>query len=371
VSDSSPDVLIIGAGVIGCAIARALALGGGGRIVVVDRGTPGGEASGAAAGVLAAASSRVKRGALLDLKRASAERYPALVDALRAETGIDVGYVPNGLLDLAFTSREAEQLDRVVAKRREQGFRVERLDADAVRAAYPDVNPAVRRGAVFADDAVIDNGRLVEALQAAAVARGVDFRLGAAVRHLRRRRGAGLEVEGDGFRYAPGRVVIAAGAWSAALTAGVRARLPVRTDRGEMLAVKPRAPLLAQPIFWGDACLVPRAAGEVWIGSTSVRDATDKLVLARHAALLLTRAVRMVPALADAPVVRVWSGMRPLSTLARPIIGPLPGVPGVTLAVGHHRNGILLAPITAQLVAELLLHGETSLPLQPFRYRAR
>ncbi|MDX2169249.1 MAG: FAD-dependent oxidoreductase, partial [Deltaproteobacteria bacterium] len=210
-SSSSPDVLVIGAGVIGCAIARALALGGAGRIVVVDRGAAGGEASGAAAGVLAAASSRAKRGALFDLKRTSAACYPALVDALRAETGIDVGYVANGLLDLAFTSREAEQLDRVVAKRREQGFRVERLDAEAVRAAHPHVNPAVRRGALFADDAVVDNGRLVEALQAAAAARGVEFRLGVAVRRMRRPRGGAVEVDCDGARLTPGRVVLAAG----------------------------------------------------------------------------------------------------------------------------------------------------------------
>ena len=367
-SATAPDVLIIGAGVIGCAIARALALGGAGRVLVVDRAAPGSEASSAAAGVLAAASSRARRGARFDLKRASAARYPALVDALRAETGIDIGYAPSGLLDLAFSSREAEQLERLIAKRREDGFRVERLDAEAVRARHPEVNPAVRLGARFADDAVVDPIRLVEALHAAALARGVEFRLGAPVARLRARRGGGVEVEHDGARLTPGRVVVAAGAWSAALVAGLRARLPVRADRGEMLALKPRAPL-ALPILWGDGCLVPRAGDEVWVGSTSTRDATDKLVLARHAALLLSRAVRMVPALAAAPIVRVWAGVRPNSTLGRPILGPLPGAPSLTLAVGHHRNGILLAPITAELIAEYLLHGRSALSLEPFKFR--
>ncbi|MEO8604812.1 MAG: glycine oxidase ThiO [bacterium] len=369
----SPDVLIIGAGVIGCAIARALALGGAGRVVVVDRGQPGAEASGAAAGVLAVASGRAPRGALFELKRASARLYPRLVAELHAETGHEVGYVAGGLLDLAFTSREAEQLDHLIAKRAEDGFRVERLDGDAVRERYPQINPAVRRGAYFADDAAIDNGKLVAALHAAAEARGVRFLLGRRVRRLHALRERVTAVELDDARLTPGHVVIAAGAWSAALGAGLRARIPIGADRGEMMAVKLRPPLppLPLPVSWRDGYLVPRPDGEVLIGSTSAPGVTDKQVTAGNAALLLTRAVRMLPGLADAPIVRVWSGLRPVCTLGRPIIGPLRGFANLTLAVGHHRNGILLAPITAQLIAELILHGATSLPLEPFKYRPR
>ena len=132
-------------------------------------------------------------------------------------------------------------------------------------------------------------------------------------------------------------------------------KIPVRSDRGEMVAVRPRAPL-GVALSWRDGYLVPRRNGEVLIGSTSARGATEKLVTARDAATLLGRAVRMMPALADAALVRTWAGLRPLSTLRRPIIGPLRGFANVTLAIGHHRSGILLAPITAQLVAELLLH---------------
>jgi glycine oxidase len=137
-----------------------------------------------------------------------------------------------------------------------------------------------------------------------------------------------------------------------------------------MAAVRPRAPL-ALTLSWGDGYLVPRRDGEVLIGSTSARGATEKVVTASAAAVLLGRAVRMVPALADAALVRTWAGLRPLSTLRRPIIAPLRGFTNVTLACGHHRSGILLAPITAQLVAELLLRDATSIPLQPFCYRPR
>lgn len=364
----SPDVAVVGAGVIGCAIARALARGGAGRVVVVDRGPAGGEASSAAAGVLAVASSRAARGALSALKRASLQRYPDWVAELSEESGIDVEYASTGVLDLAFTSREAERLERFVRRQAERGFRVERLDGDAVRTAYPDVNPAVRRAAFFADDATVHPARLIEALVAAGTAHGVCWQHGAALRRVHARRGRVLALEVGDTRLTPGHVILAAGAWSRAVGRLLPAAIPVRADRGEMLAVRPASPLPA-PLFWEKACLVPRADGEVLIGSTSDRRAAEKAVTAGHAARLLEQAVRMVPALAEAPVTRIWSGLRPHARTARPIIGPLRGYANVTVATGHHRNGILLAPATADLVAELLLQGRTSIDLQPFCHR--
>ena len=364
----SPDVAVIGAGVIGCAVARELARRGAGRIVVIDGGAPGGEASGAAAGMLAVASSRAGRGVVAALKRESAALMPDLAAALREETGIDVEYAARGVLDLAFSSREAEQLGRFAARQRERGFAVETLDGDAVRTAHPEINPAVRCGALFRDDAALHAPRLVEALHAAAAARGVTFALGAPVRRIAARRGRVLALEAGDARLTPGQVVIAAGAGARAVGALLRAPIPVRADRGEMLAVRPAAPL-AVPLFWGDACLVPRADGEVLIGSTSAPRAVEKMVTAGGAALLLDRAVRMLPALAEAPVTRVWSGLRPRSLLGRPILGPLRGYANVTVAAGHHRSGVLLAPITAQLIGELLLDRATSIDLRPFRHR--
>ncbi len=365
---AAPDIAIVGAGVIGCAIARALAQRGAGRIVVIDRGEPGAEASNAAAGLLAVASLRARGGALFELKRTSAALFPALAEAVQGESGIDVHYTRTPLLELAFTSREAEQLDRLARRRREQGFGIERLDGAAVRAAHPEVNPAVRVGVHFADDAAIDNRRLVDALRASAAAAGVEFRLQAPLRAIEARHGRVRRLAIGSDELSPGHVVVAAGAWSAAIGRMLRVRIPVRSDRGEMIAVRPAA-ALPQPTAWGEGYLIPRRDGEVLIGSTSAPGALEKTVTARHAAQLLGRAVRMVPALAEAPVVRVWAGLRPLSTLGRPIIGPLRGFANVTLACGHHRAGILLAPLTAQLVAELIVDGSTSVPIQPFCYR--
>src|SRR5262245_43344171 len=148
----APDVAIVGGGVIGCAIAYALAGLRAGRILVIDRGAPGAEASNAAAGVLAVGSSRAPRGVLFELRRASAGMFPAFVEQLQSDSGIDVEYRTAGLIDLAFTDDEAEQLRRLIARRREQGFPAEELDAAAVAGLEPAVNPSLCAAGLFRGD---------------------------------------------------------------------------------------------------------------------------------------------------------------------------------------------------------------------------
>ena len=364
------DIAIVGAGVIGCAIAHALARTGANRILVIDRGEPGAEASNAAAGLLAVASSRAPRGVLFELRRASSALFPALAEELRAELGIDVEYRDAGLLELAFTETEAEELVALVTRRREQGFVAEWLDARAVRELEPGVSPAVCGGAVFADDRAVNSERFVQALHRAAAARGVEFRFGTALAAVETARGRLVSLTAGEERLTPRWLVIAAGAWSADIGGLLRVKVPVRPDKGEMAAVRPEI-ALRHTIVWNDGYLIPRRDGEVLIGSTSTRGATDQNVSAEALALLLGRAAHMVPALTGATPVRTWAGLRPCSTIRRPIIGPLRGYDNVLLATGHHRSGILLAPITGQLVAELIVHGQTSIPLQPFGYRPR
>ena len=366
----SPDVVIAGGGVVGCAIAHALAQAGVGRVVVAERAMPGNEASGAAAGLLAVASSKAPRGVLFELRRASAAMFPHLVETLRSETGIDVEYSSHGVLDLAFTVRDAAKLERLVARRREQGFSAELLDPQQTLAHEPAINPTIRSAAHFPDDRSINNVRLVEALYGAARARGVEFRLGAELNGVEHAKGRVLSVRIGGEWVPTGQLIIAAGVWSREVGSLLRVKVPVRPDRGEMLALRPSSPL-RRIVSWNDGYLVPRADGEVLVGSTSTRGVEEKVVTASSMALLLRRAARMVPDLADATLLRTWAGLRPLSTLRRPIIGPLRGFENVILASGHHRSGILLAPVTAQLVTELLVQGATSIPLQPFCYRPR
>lgn len=368
--DGRPDFLIVGAGVIGCAIARELVLREAGSVVVIDRATPGAESSGAAAGVLAVTSSRARRGAVLRLKRASAALYPVLCADLLGETRIDVEYCDAGLLELGFDDRDADQLAAVVRRRVADGEPAEWLDAAAVRSREAGVSDDVRCGAYFAGDHALNSSRLVEALRVSAENHGARFLLNSPVREIERDGTRLLGIRAADRWFSPGELIVAAGLGSRQIGSLLRAKMPIRPDRGEMLALRPRR-LPACTTVWREGYLVPRNNGELLIGSTSARGEVEKTVRAGSVELLLRRAMRMVPDLGEAPIVRKWAGIRPMCTLRRPMIGPVAGYENVTVATGHHRSGILLAPITARLVAESILDSETSIPLAPFKYRKK
>ncbi len=364
-----PDVLILGGGVIGCAVAYHLTRLSSLRVVLVERAGIGAGAANAAAGVLAVGSSRA-RGVLFDLRRRSAAMFPDLVAALHAETGMDARYVQRGLVELAFTTREAEALRRLCHRRRAQGFGAEWLDAGATRELEPDVSAQIVAGACFADDHTIDSERFTAALAAAARRRGAAVQLGTPVTAVETGRQRVLRVRAGAEWFSPGVVVLAAGAWSVEIARMLRLRLPLRPARGEMLALRPRSPLPLRTVAWGDGYLVPRPDGELLVGGTH-EETDEAMPTARGAGILLRRALRMMPTLADATVSRSWAGVRPCPTIRRPLIGPARGFDNLLLATGHHRNGILLAPITGLLIAELLTERATSVALQPFGYRPR
>jgi glycine oxidase len=365
----SADVAIVGAGVIGCAIANDLARSTALRIVVLDRGTPGCEASSAAAGVLAVASARARQGVLLDLRRRSAAMFPELAGVLHEETGIDVGYRPCGLIAPAFSIDEAGALQDLVAHRTRQGLRGEMLEPAALRSMEPALSAAVCAGAWFADDASVHSERLVAALVAAARRRKVEFHTQCAVHRISSTR-AGVQLHVGQEVLEAATVVVAAGAWSAPLLErSYRLKVPLRPARGEMAALKPVTWSLQHILAAGEMYLVPRADGEVVIGSTTAFVGFDKQVTAEGLARLQAGAVQLVPQVEAEAVARAWAGLRPCSTIRRPIIAPLPGVDHVILATGHHRNGILLAPITARMVTEMITGAAPSVPLRPFSYR--
>jgi len=361
------DVLIVGAGVIGAAVAETLSRAGAFRIMLCERGTPGCEASNAAAGVLAVASGQARKGVLLELRRVSGAMFPAWVDRLCDETGIDVGYRASGVLSLACSDAEVAGLRELVEHRRSQGMRCEWLDAAAVRAVEPAVHPDIRGAALFPDDHSVDSARLVAALVAAAVRRGVALRDGTAVHALVPGPDSVRVAVGDDVIDA-GIVVVAAGAWSCDLLLDLGVRIPVRPARGEMAALTPVGCAVRHTLMAGDGYVVPHG-DEVLVGSTTAFVGFDKQVTAAGVAALRAHAAALVPAFAAVPFTRTWAGLRPCSTIRRPIIARLPGAPRVIVATGHHRNGVLLAPATARLVADLVTGAPPVVSLAPFVYR--
>jgi glycine oxidase len=359
------DLAVVGAGVIGCAIARQVAREGM-SVVVVDREEPGRFASGAAAGMLAAQAEADRPDTFLSLLLRSRALYPALVEALRSETGMEVGYRARGMLILALDEEEEGSIRQRFSWQRAAGLQVERLSGEEARALEPVLSRDVRGALHFTGDHQVDSRLLTRALWLSAHAAGAVFRLGEAVSAIRYE-GASfrLELEGGGDLQAE-RVVVAAGCWSGRLE-GLPRRIPVEPVHGQLLSIEGSPPLLRHAVGARHGYLVPRGDGRIVAGTTVERIGFRSVVTLEGLKKVSEAALRMVPGLAARPVVAHWSGLRPATPDLLPILGRDPDLPSLLYATGHFRNGILLAPVTARIVADLLLERASELDLTPFR----
>ncbi|HEY3592768.1 MAG TPA: glycine oxidase ThiO [Polyangiaceae bacterium] len=359
---TTPDVLLIGGGVMGCASALALAESGL-RVVVLERSVPGAEASSAAAGILGAQAEAHEPGPFFELARLSLDRYPSWAERLGRATGIDVGYRACGALRVAFADADAAAIERGVAWQREVGLAVERLDTAALALLEPAL--AARGAVLFAGDGRIDPPLLLRALQIAARAAGAQFQTGAYVRAIDVEKGAvrGVSLE-DGSRLSCENVVLAAGSWSTLVGGVPLSAGAVRPARGQIVELETPSPPLGRVVFGPRCYLVPRDDGRILIGSTLEFVGYRREVTARAVRDLLDAAIELVPSLADAAIGRMWSSFRPY-TGGLPFLGPTE-VRGLVLATGHHRNGILLAPITAEIVRGAVRGEKSPIDLLPF-----
>lgn len=367
-SVTTTDVVVIGGGIIGSAVARELALRGK-RVTVLDRERPGLAATWAAGGMLSPLSDATREGPFLDLAAGSLDRYPEFVEAVEDASGLDVEYRTDGKLVVASNEAETDRLAASYRWQRDAGQRVEWHDAESARRLEPNLGDAVQAAVLLLDDHRVDNRRLGHALWAAAGAAGARYRIGVEAVGIERSGGTGARVEGvrlaDGERIAAEQVVVAAGAWSGRIQ-GLPRRLPVIPVRGEMIAVRAMPPVPRHVIEHGRGYLIPRGSGRLLIGATAERAGFRAEATAGGVAELLPAAIAVVPALAEAPILESWAGLRPGTPDDLPILGEDDELPGLVYATGHFRNGILLAPITAELIADLMTDGEPALPLEPF-----
>jgi glycine oxidase len=365
----SADVVIAGAGVVGSALALELA-DAGRRVVVVDRDEPGAGASSAAAGMLVpqGETAVAAGGAFLDLARASLPLFEPLAARLRDLTGTDVELRRPGLVHVALDEAEAARLSETAARRRAEGDEVRWLDASDARRLEPALSPRVLGALHDPAPWQVDNARLTRALADLARDRGAEFRLGRAATGFLREgaRVTGLETEAGPVP--AGVTVLAAGAWSAGLAATLGLVLPVRPVKGQMIETRLPLGRLNALVWAADVYLVPRASGRVLVGATVEEAGFDTRVTLGAVASLAQAACGAVPALAGAGVARAWAGLRPGTPDGLPVLGAVAGVDGLVLATGHFRNGILLAPITARLLADLILDGRTTPLLAPFTF---
>jgi glycine oxidase len=357
------DVAIVGAGLIGCGVAYELAKRGV-AVTVLDRAEPARAASWAGAGMLAPFSEATPDAALVALCRDSLERYPAFVAELRERTGVDARFRREGTLHVALDEAKLAELAVHAQTFRANGGAVAMLDRAAALAREPLLAKDCAGGLFVANEAQVDNRRLGRALVAACESLGVRFeRVDGVALEADARRVRGLRTA-YGFRAAP-VVINAAGAWAGELP-GVpaRARVPVHPVAGEMLALAvPRGAMRAL-VWLGHRYLVPRDDGRLLVGATVEARGFDARVTAAGLHDLLDAALAVAPALASFAVVETWAGLRPGSPDGRPYLGPT-ALDGYFVAGGHYRNGILLTPVSAQLLAELVVEGSCA-ALAPF-----
>ncbi|MFG3493680.1 glycine oxidase ThiO [Streptomyces sp. NPDC047928] len=358
------DVLVIGGGIIGLVTAWRAAQRGL-RTAVVDP-EPGGGAALVAAGMLAAVTElHYGEETLLGLNTASAERYPGFVAELEEVTGLDVGYRACGTLAVALDADDRAHLRELHALQRRCGLESEWLTGRECRRLEPMLAPGVRGGLRVDGDHQVDPRRLTAALLAACRHAGVALHRSWADRlSVVRDRAAGA-VLADGTEVAAGQVVLAAGSLSGRL-GGVPADVlpPVRPVKGQVvrLAVPaPYAPFLSRTVRavvrGSQVYLVPRENGELVVGATSEELGWDTTVTAGGVYELLRDAHELVPGITELPLTETRAGLRPASPDNAPMLGPS-ALPGLHLATGHYRNGVLLAPVTGDVLAAVLTTGE-------------
>jgi glycine oxidase len=359
----APDVVVVGGGVIGLALAWRARLRGL-TVLVLDRAGIGERcASSVAAGMLAPVSEAEYGEAgkrVLELGVRSAALWPDFAAELERASGVEVGLRSSGTLVVARDADEARELERQLAFRQGLGLRATRLAPSAVRELEPALAPTVRLALHAPEDHSVDPRRVLDALRRACLATGVELREHTPV--------AGVElagpdgplaavVLGDGERLRAARVVLAAGAWTGELRGlPAHARVAVRPLKGQILRLRdPDGPgLLGHVLRFAGGYVVPRGDGRYVLGATMEERGFESQPTAGGVYELLRHARELLPGILELQIEELSVGFRPATPDNAPVIGPA-AVEGVLWATGHHRNGILLAPLTAELVADALL----------------
>jgi glycine oxidase len=360
------EVAIIGGGVIGLAVARALAQRGMRDVLVLERSSLGAEASSAAAGMLAPQAEADCGDDFFRLCCQSRDLYPAFAQSLNEETGINIELETSGTLYLAFTEEDESELERRYKWQARAGLEVEKLSADTAKLLEPSISGSVRAALRFPRDTQVENRRLISALAAANEALGVRVLTGVSVDSLdiKRKGVSGIQTS-RGF-IACEKVVIASGAWTTQILNEALPDPRVEPVRGQMVSFDATPQIARHVIYSPRGYVVPRRDGRLLAGSTTEHAGFDKRVTAAGVQSIVTSALEISPSIAALPLTSSWAGLRPRAADGLPVLGPCAEIAGVFYATGHYRNGILLTPVTAELLARAIVDEEISPPLEIF-----
>ncbi len=366
------DVLIIGGGVIGLSAARELHKKGIRNITILERGAEvGKEASFAAAGMLAPHAECERTDDFFYFCHESNELYPNFAGDLFAETGVDIELDREGTLYLAFTENDSREIRERFEWQKNSGFAVEYLTAQEARKAEPFISPDVREGLYFPNDWQVENRKLLYALQKFAEFNDLEIRTNTEVKNLLFENDKIIGAETDVEKIFAEKIVLASGAWTSLVKSDARTLpLPiVRPIRGQMISFRTAKRLFAKVIYTPRGYLVPRADGRILSGATVEDVGFDKSLTESGIEFLLQNALEISPSLAGLEIFEKWSGLRPCAADGLPVLGMLPEFENLFIATAHYRNGILLAPLTAKILADKIADDKDSKYLESFSPR--
>ena len=353
-----PDCLIIGGGLIGMLTARELALAGQ-QVSLLERGETGRESTWAGGGILSPLYPWRYSDAISDLAQYSQRVYPSLVAALKEETGLDVEWTQSGLL-------MPDCPDSALAQQWANRYAVELalIQHDEVAAIAPELSADLAQAdAIWLPRvAQVRNPRFAKALRASIDKLGVSVFTKTVVSEITMQADKVTGVTTTtGEKFVSDNIVLASGAWSAGLLEHLNLSLPVEPVRGQMLLYKAQPDTVRRIILNKDRYVIPRRDGRVLVGSTLEHSGFEKQTTQAARVELAAEAQRIVPALADFPIEVHWAGLRPGSPDGVPFIGAHPQVGGLYLNTGHYRNGVVLAPASAAMLASCIIGSQFEL----------
>ncbi len=363
---STTEVVIVGGGVIGCAIAYYLRKSGV-DVAVLDRGEIGAEASSAAAGLLAPLGSLSGPGAFADLLLASFNLFPALVPELEDASGIKMEFEQTGALRIVRNAKHIPNLRKRMKAWQPLGLQMHWLTGDEARQREPLLAPDVCAAIYVPEESQIKASHVVKAFSLAAANLGATMYSHREITGIQRNNATVTGVyTSQGERITCNHLILATGAWAARCGEWLHVDLPVSPQRGQILSLHQPTPPLRYIIFGEAAYLTPKSENTVIVGATKEEAGFEKKLTASGVAWLLNTAIRMVPSFESSPIDRMWAGLRPRTPDNQPILGPAPGWENVMLAVGHGSVGIMLSAITGKTIAESIVQGEVPQIVQPF-----
>lgn len=356
------DILIIGGGVIGLSIARELSKKGVSRITVLEKGQVGREASWAAAGILAPQAETDRIDDFFRICAASRDLYPEFAAQLKLETEIDIELDRAGTLYPAFTDHDLSDIGKRFEWQSAAGLPVEYLSARECRKLEPAISQTVKAGLFFPSDWQVENRKLLTALQEFARRTNIGIVENKKVETLLTKGSAVIGARSlDGEVFLAEQVILATGAWTSFIKIGEKqGGVSVRPIRGQMICFRLDARCFRHVIYAHNGYLVPRADGRVLVGATVEDAGFDANTTSSGIDHLQRVAASLSSELSGLSPVDQWAGLRPSAADGLPIVGPLPFVKNVHIATAHFRNGILLAPMTARIIAEAVAEDKSS-----------